>query len=54
MSPMARMNGKFMLFNKAQLSIEGQGYQFSDGIHEVISLTYMALVDLGKHVKRLE
>lgn len=54
MSRIAYVNGKFIPFNKAQVSIEDRGYQFSDGIYEVISLIQGHLVNLEEHIKRLE
>lgn len=54
MSRVAYVNGKFVPFKRAQVSIEDRGYQFADGIYEVISLIKGRLIDLEEHLKRLE
>ena len=54
MSRVAYVNGKFILLNRAQVSIEDRGYQFADGIYEVISLIERRLINLEEHLKRLE
>jgi D-alanine transaminase len=54
MARIAYVNGRFVPLNKAQVSIEDRGYQFADGIYEVIALIQGCLIDLKEHLKRLE
>jgi D-alanine transaminase len=54
MSRVAYVNGQFVPLNEAQVSMQDRGYQFADGIYEVISLYQGKLLDGQGHLKRLE
>ncbi|MBT6116870.1 MAG: D-amino-acid transaminase [Rhodospirillaceae bacterium] len=54
MSRIAYVNGRYLPHGEAVVHIEDRGYQFSDGIYEVIALRRGALVDEAPHLDRLE
>lgn len=54
MSRFAYVNGRFCPMNNAQIHIEDRGFQFADGIYEVIALVKGCWVDGEAHLDRLE
>jgi D-alanine transaminase len=53
MSRIAYVNGRYVPHARAAVHIEDRGYQFADGVYEVISVRDGVLVDLGPHLNRL-
>ena len=51
---LAYVNGQYVLRLDASTSIEDRGYQFADGIYEVIWLKNGILIDEPAHIKRLK
>ena len=54
MSRIAYVNGRYLPQGEAVVHIEDRGYQFSDGVYEVIALRGGSLVDEAPHLERLE
>jgi D-alanine transaminase len=54
MSRIAYVNGRYVPHRAASVHIEDRGYQFSDGIYEVVAVSGGAFVDLEPHLERLE
>ena len=54
MSRVAYVNGRYLPHRGATVHIEDRGYQFADGVYEVIAVQRGALVDEGLHLRRLE
>jgi D-alanine transaminase len=54
MSRIAYVNGRYVPHRAASVHIEDRGYQFSDGIYEVVAVSGGAFVDLDPHLARLE
>lgn len=54
MSRIAYVNGQYVPHRAATVHIEDRGYQFSDGVYEVITVDNNTLVDEGLHLKRLD
>ncbi|MBL8700205.1 MAG: D-amino-acid transaminase [Alphaproteobacteria bacterium] len=54
MSRVAYVNGRYVPHRQARVHIEDRGYQFADGVYEVIAVSGGALVDPGPHLDRLE
>ena len=53
MSRIAYVNGRYLPHLEASVHIEDRGYQFADGVYEVIAVEHGRLVDEGLHLKRL-
>jgi D-alanine transaminase len=53
-SRIAYVNGQYVPHRAATVHIEDRGYQFSDGVYEVITVDNATLVDEGLHLKRLD
>lgn len=53
MSRIAYVNGRYVPHGRAMVHVEDRGYQFADGVYEVIALRGGAPVDLGLHLDRL-
>ena len=53
MSRIAYVNGRYLPHNQASVHIEDRGYQFGDGVYEVVLVLDKKLVDFGGHYKRL-
>jgi D-alanine transaminase len=53
MSRIAYVNGQYVLNHYASVHINDRGYQFADGIYEVIAITNRKLVDRDDHITRL-
>lgn len=54
MPNIAYINGQFAHRHLASTSIEDRGYQFADGVYEVIAFYEQTLVDKPQHLDRLE
>jgi D-alanine transaminase len=54
MSRFSYVNGRFVRHAVASVHIEDRGYQFADGVYEVIALAGGRFVDLALHLARLE
>ena len=50
----AYVNGRFVPHRQAAVHIEDRGYQFADGVYEVIAIHNGRLVDEAGHIDRLE
>ncbi|MBZ0325794.1 MAG: D-amino-acid transaminase [Alphaproteobacteria bacterium] len=53
MSRIAYVNGRYVPHAHACVHIEDRGYQFADGVYEVIAVVGGRLVDLDAHLDRL-
>jgi len=54
MSRIAYVNGRYIPHREASVHIDDRGYQFADGVYEVIAIERDRMVDEGLHLKRLE
>ncbi|HEV2678549.1 MAG TPA: D-amino-acid transaminase [Aliidongia sp.] len=54
MSRFSYVNGRFVRHGIASVHIEDRGYQFADGVYEVIALAGGRFVDLDLHLTRLD
>lgn len=54
LSRIAYVNGRYVLKRDGFVHIEDRGYQFADGIYEVCEVYQRALIDLPRHMARLE
>lgn len=54
MSRIAYVNGQYLPHSMAAVHIEDRGYQFSDGVYEVIAVLKGQLVDMDGHMVRLQ
>jgi D-alanine transaminase len=54
MSRIAYVNGRYLPHAKASVHVEDRGYQFADGIYEVVYLHQGRLIDSDLHLRRLE
>ncbi|QLH39324.1 MAG: D-amino-acid transaminase [Defluviicoccus sp.] len=54
MSRIAYVNGRYVPHRQAAVHIEDRGYQFSDGVYEVIATVRGRLVDEEAHLQRLD
>lgn len=50
----AYVNGRFLPHRQASVHIEDRGYQFSDGIYEVVPVYHGIIVDEDLHLDRLD
>jgi D-alanine transaminase len=50
----AYVNGRFVRHAEAAVHIEDRGYQFADGVYEVIAVHDGRLIDAGPHLDRLD
>lgn len=53
MSRIAYVNGRYLPQRDAVVNIEDRGYQFADGVYEVIAVLYGRMIDAGPHFDRL-
>lgn len=53
MSRVAYVNGRYLPWRDAGVSIEDRGYQFADGVYEVCEVRDGHIVDLPRHFARL-
>lgn len=54
MSRIAYVNGQYLPHADAAVHVEDRGYQFADGVYEVIAVCHGILIDEEGHLKRLE
>ncbi|WP_322516987.1 D-amino-acid transaminase [Rhodopseudomonas palustris] len=54
MSRIAYVNGRYQDMRDASVSIEDRGYQFADGVYEVCEVRGGKLVDMPRHLTRLQ
>jgi D-alanine transaminase len=54
MSRIAYVNGQYREMRDASVNIEDRGYQFSDGVYEVCEIRDGRIVDLSRHLARLQ
>lgn len=54
MSRIAYVNGQYRDMRDASVNIEDRGYQFSDGVYEVCEIRGGKVVDLQRHMTRLQ
>ena len=54
MSRIAYVNGRYARFADAAVHVEDRGYQFADGVYEVIAVRDGRLADLEPHLDRLD
>lgn len=54
MSRVAYVNGRYVAYAKAAVHVEDRGFQFADGVYEVIAVNRRRLVDASGHLQRLE
>ncbi|MGH6929208.1 MAG: aminotransferase class IV, partial [Dongiaceae bacterium] len=54
MARYAYVNGRYVSHAAARVHIEDRGYQFADGVYEVILIHDGRLVDEGPHLDRLD
>jgi len=54
MSRIAYVNGQYVLHGHASVHIEDRGYQFADGIYEVVNVDNGNLIDEEPHLDRLD
>ncbi|MBE9553782.1 MAG: D-amino-acid transaminase, partial [Proteobacteria bacterium] len=50
----AYVNGRYLQHGRAAVHIEDRGYQFADGVYEVVPVVAARPVDEGPHIDRLE
>lgn len=53
MSRIAYVNGQYLRHRSAAVHIDDRGYQFSDGVYEMIAVRHGEMVDEELHLKRL-
>lgn len=54
MSRIAYVNGQYLPQRAASVNVEDRGYQFADGVYEVVHLYDGRLIDEERHLARLE
>lgn len=54
MSRIAYVNGQYVPHSHAAVHVEDRGYQFADGVYEVVAVRDGHLVDLDPHFERLD
>ncbi|MFQ5581716.1 MAG: aminotransferase class IV [Mariprofundaceae bacterium] len=54
MSLTAYVNGEFLPLENAVVHIEDRGFQFADGVYEVVACLGGRFLDLGPHLERLQ
>ena len=54
MSRIAYVNGRYLPQRDASVNVEDRGYQFADGIYEVVHLYRGRFIDSDRHLARLE
>lgn len=53
MSRIAYVNGRYVPHREAAVHIEDRGYQFADGVYEVCEVAQGNLIDMTRHLDRL-
>ena len=54
MSRIAYVNGRYLPKSEASVNVEDRGYQFADGVYEVLYMMAGRFLDEGLHMARLE
>ena len=54
MPRIAYVNGRYVKHSNAMVHIEDRGYQFADGVYEVCEIRHGYIVDLTRHLNRLD
>lgn len=54
MSRIAYVNGRYVPWRQAAVGIEDRGYQLADGVYEVCEVRDGRIVDLARHLARLD
>lgn len=54
MPRIAYVNGRYLPHSDAGVHIEDRGYQFADGVYEVCEVRHGLIVDLTRHLDRLD
>lgn len=54
MSRLIYVNGRYLPYAQASVHAEDRGFQFGDGIYEVVEVRDGALIDATRHLERLE
>src|SRR5512147_2617078 len=54
MGRIAYVNGRYLPHRHACVHVEDRGYQFADGVYEVIAVNGGRLIDEGPHLDRLD
>ena len=54
MSRIAYVNGRYVRHSDAAVHIEDRGFQFADGVYEVCEVRHGMIVDLTRHLNRLD
>jgi D-alanine transaminase len=54
MSRIAYVNGQYVPYAQAGVHVEDRGFQFADGVYEVVAVSDGGFVDLDGHLARLE
>lgn len=54
MPRIAYVNGRYLPHREAAVHIEDRGYQFADGVYEVVPVFHARLIDEEPHLDRLE
>ena len=53
MPRIAYVNGRYVQHMSATVHIEDRGFQFADGVYEVVSIRKQKFIDLEMHLDRL-
>jgi D-alanine transaminase len=54
MPRIAYVNGRYIAHRDASVHIEDRGYQFADGVYEVCEIARGFIVDMTRHLDRLD
>ncbi|CDZ72215.1 D-amino-acid transaminase [Neorhizobium galegae bv. orientalis] len=54
MSRIAYVNGQYVRHSDAAVHVEDRGFQFADGVYEVCEVRHGMIVDLTRHLNRLD
>ena len=54
MPRIAYVNGRYLRHDEAAVHVEDRGFQFADGVYEVCEVRHGFIVDLTRHLNRLE
>lgn len=54
MARLAYVNGRYLPHRQAAVHVEDRGYQFGDGVYEVVTVAAGRMIDEGHHLDRLE
>ena len=53
MSRIAYVNGRYVPHRDARVHVEDRGYQFADGVYEVIAVNHGPPIDEAAHLERM-